>query len=544
MVDNNIVELHEAIAAAIPDRECIVWRDRRLTWGEFTDRSRRFAHALMAHGVGGEPRPVTRGWESPHDHIALYLTNGNEYLEAMLGSWKARAASINVNYRYTGAELAYLLGDSHAVAVVYHARFAPALAAALAEANHVRVLVVVDDDSDTEPIAGSIPYEEFLVSGAATRPPGNWSADDRYVVYTGGTTGSPKGVLWRQGDFLVSALGVTDSVDDLVAKAQRPDRPRALPVPPFMHGAAHWNALSCWFAGGTVVIQSDTERFDAADVLDVCASESVTSMLIVGDAFARPLLDEQWRQPRDLHALRTIMTGGAILSPTIRSQLIGTLPHVRVLDVLGSSETGRHGLAEANAEHGADAGVFAPSATTAVLSADRRRTLGPDDTEIGWLAQIGRVPRGYLGDQAKTEETFPTIDGVVHAVAGDRARMQPDGRFALLGRDSVTINTGGEKVHAEEVEAALKQHASVYDTLVVGRPSARWGSEIVAVVAVAGPADAWDQTDVEAMLDDVLARYKHPKAYIVVDTIRRSASGKPDYAWARELALDGNHPAA
>ena len=535
----DIATAHEAIAAAVPDRECVVWRDRRLSWAEVTDRTRRFANALLAAGVGGRPRPVEHGWESPNDHVALLLTNGNEYLEAMLGAWKARAASINVNYRYTADELTFLLRDSDAAAVVHHARFGPVVAEALPRCPSVRLVVTVDDGSDAVPVPGAVGYEAFLAAAPPARPPLDWSPEDRYVVYTGGTTGDPKGVLWRQADFLATALGIDATVDELVGRARQPGRPRALPAPPFMHGAAHWNALSCWLAGGTVVVQDHPEHLDPADVLDTCEREAVGSLLIVGDAFARPLLDELERRPRALDALRFLMTGGAVLSPAIKQSVLAALPDVRIVDILGSSETGRHGLSATSTGDGGEPGVFAPSPTTVVLSPDRSRALTPGEDAVGWLAQRGRVPLGYLGDRTRTEATFPRIDGVVHAVAGDRARLRADGRIELLGRDSVTINTGGEKVHAEEVEQALKAHPSVYDALVVGRPSERWGQEVVAVVSTA-PDGAFDPAAVAAAAGEHLARYKLPKDYVVVPVIRRSASGKPDYAWARDVAAEGH----
>jgi acyl-CoA synthetase (AMP-forming)/AMP-acid ligase II len=535
----NIVAAHEAIAEVVPDRECIVWRDRRLSWREVTERSRRLANALLEAGIGGEPRSTSQRWESPHDHVALFLTNGNEYLEGMLGAWKARAASINVNYRYTADELAFVLRDSGAVAIVHHRRFSPVVRAALPRCPAVRLVVTVDDGS-ADAVPGSVDYEALLGEASATRPPLDWSPDDRYVVYTGGTTGDPKGVLWRQDDFLATALGVDGPTDALVARARRPGRPRALPAPPFMHGAAHWNALSCWLGGGTVVVQDQTDHLDPIDVLDTCEREGVGSLLIVGDAFARPIIDEIERGDRDLTALRYLMTGGAVLSPALKARFVAALPDLRVVDILGSSETGRHGLSATSSASADEPGVFAPSPTTVVLSADRTRVLEPGSPDSGWLAQRGRVPLGYLGDRARTEATFPSIGGVVHAVAGDRARVRPDGRIELLGRDSVTINTGGEKVHAEEVEQALKSHPSVYDALVVGRPSERWGHEVVAVVAVAPGTAGFDHAEVAAAAGRHLARYKLPKDYVVVPSIRRSASGKPDYAWARELVAGGD----
>ncbi|MDE0802426.1 MAG: AMP-binding protein, partial [Acidimicrobiales bacterium] len=395
----NIAALHEAIAEAVPDRDCIVWRERTLSWSVVTDRTRRFANGLLDRGVGGSPRAVDHGWESPHDHVALLLTNGNEYLEAMLGCWKARAASINCNYRYTAEELGHVLDDSAATAIVYHARFAPVVADAIRSGSAIEHLVVVEDGSGVTPVDGSVGYEDLLATASDDRPALEWSGDDRYVVYTGGTTGLPKGVLWRQDDFLASALGITGSVDEAVERARRPDRPRALPAPPFMHGAAHWNAISCWLSGGTVVIQSETDRLDPSDVLDTCARERVGSMLIVGDAFARPLLDEQERRPRDLSNLRLLMTGGAILSPATKHRVSRVLPTVRIIDVLGSSETGRHGI-EASGDQSDDAASgFVPSASTVVLDETRTRELVPGEDADGWLAQRGRVPLGYLGDR-------------------------------------------------------------------------------------------------------------------------------------------------
>lgn len=531
----NIAALHEAIAEAVPDRDCIVWRDRTLSWSAVTDRTRRFAHGLLDRGIGGLPRLVDHGWESPHDHVALLLTNGNEYLEAMLGCWKARTAAINCNYRYTADELGHVLVDSGAIAIVYHSRFAPVVDDAIRGGSAVRHLIVVDDGSGVAPVDGSVAYEDLLAEASDARPALDWSGDDRYVVYTGGTTGLPKGVLWRQDDFLASALGITGSVAEVVDRAQRPDRPRALPAPPFMHGAAHWNAISCWLSGGTVVIQGETDRLDPSDVLDTCARERVGSMLIVGDAFARPLLDEQERRPRDLSCLRLLMTGGAVLSPATKHRVAQVLPSVRIIDVLGSSETGRHGIATSGDRHDDGTTGFVPSASTVVLDETRTQRLAPGEDADGWLAQRGRVPLGYLGDQEKSEETFPVVDGAVHAIAGDRARLAADGSLVLLGRESVTINTGGEKVHAEEVEQVLKGHPGVYDALVVGRPSERWGQEVVAVISSHSPVG---DDDLVAHASGHLARFKLPKQVVRVDEIRRSASGKPDYAWARAVAIE------
>ncbi|MGV3759986.1 MAG: AMP-binding protein, partial [Actinomycetota bacterium] len=479
----NLAVAHEAIAAAVPERECLVWRERRLTWAEVTDRTRRLAGSLLEHGVGGTPRSVDEPWESPQDHVALYLHNGNEYLEAMVGAAKARAASVNVNYRYVADELRYVLHDSRARAIVFHSALAPVLDEVRGSLPGLRLLLQVDDDSGHGLLPGARWYEEAL-AGATPVAPQGCSPDDRYVLYTGGTTGMPKGVLWRQADFIAACLGVARTTTEL-AEAAPDSRLRVLAAPPFMHGAAHWNALSGWLAGGTVVVQDQPSHLDPRDILGVAERERVTSLLIVGDAFARPLVEGLRRRPYDLTELRFLLTGGAVLSAPVKAELLELLPELRIVDVLGSSESGRQGVHRSDRSRGASTGTFDRSPTSCVLSADRSRVLEPGDPELGWLAQTGRVPLGYLGDPAKTAATFPTVDGVRYAVAGDRARVLADGSIELHGRDSVSINTGGEEVFAEEVEQALKHHPAVFDALVVGRPSERWGQEVVAVVQLA-----------------------------------------------------------
>jgi fatty-acyl-CoA synthase len=536
----DVAHIHEAIAAAVPDRECIVWRDRRLTWADVTGRTRRLANLLLANGLGAHADPTTVApWESAQDHLALYLTNGNEYLEGMLGAYKARVAPFNVNYRYVADELAYVLRDARTRAVLYHARYASLLADVLPQLDDVPVLLLqVADESGNGLLPGAVAYEDALAGSDAGPPPVEPTPDDLYIVYTGGTTGMPKGALWRQADFLVSALGVKrrdgtdfESLDELVELARRREL-RSCPAPPLMHGAAHWNAISTWTSGGTVVIQDNPAHLDPADILRTIERERVGALNIVGDAFARPLLEELRSGSYDLSSLRHVVSGGAVLSSSIKRELTELVSGLNIVDIVGSSESGRLGV-----ETGTSTGSFDPSPTACVLSEDRTRRLAPGATEVGWLAQTGRMPRGYLGDREKTERTFPTIDGVRYVVAGDRARLLVDGRIELLGRESVTINTGGEKVFAEEVELALKHHPAVYDALVVGRPSDKWGQEVVAVVRFRDEHLDTDDADLVGMAAEHVARYKLPKAIVRVDHVERSASGKPDYAWARAVAI-------
>ncbi len=530
--DHNVAALHEAIAAVVPERECIVAGGVRRTWAEVDDRTRRLAAVLAGAGIGlrsdvADPQALAP-WESPHDHVALYLHNGHEYLEGMLGAWKARAAGVNVNYRYVAAELHYVLADSTARAVIFHGAFAATLAEVLPDLPAVALLLQVDDDSGAGLVPGALRYEDALAAASPAAPEG-LSPDDRYILYTGGTTGMPKGTLWRQGDFLAAALGVTAPLDEIVETARARAGLRTLPSAPFMHGAAHWNAISAWTSGGTVVVQDDPTRLDPADVLATCARERVSALQIVGDPFAGPLLDELDAHDHDLSQLRFLLSGGAVLSAPVKERLVARIPGLRIVDVLGSSETGRQAVA------GTDA-AFRPERSTVVLSADRTRRLAPGEDEIGWLAQSGRVPLGYLGDEPKTRATFPTVDGVRHAVAGDRVRLLADGTIELLGRDSVTINTGGEKVFAEEVEQVLTAHPAVADAVVAGRPSERWGSEIVAVLSARPGVTPPGDDELRAHCRTALAGYKVPKAFCWVDRVERSPAGKPDYAWARDLA--------
>ncbi len=548
-----IAAAHEAIAAAVPERECIVFRDRRLTFTEVTDRTRRLANALLDRGFGCHTeRTMLEPWESGQDHVALYLRNGPEYLEGMLGAFKARAAPFNVNYRYVAGELRALLADSRARVVVYHAEFAPDLATVLPELETVELLVQVADDSGEALLPGAVEYEALLASSRADRPPVEWSPDDLYIAYTGGTTGLPKGVLWRGADIFVAALGGADPVsgverlsyEELATIANEPRVfPYLIPVP-FMHVAGHWLAWLAWAGGDSVVIPPIVDRFDPECVIETVESERIGFLIIVGNAFGRPLADVLRTTTRDLSSLRIISTGGAAMTVDVKQELLDRLPRLRLLDTVGSSETGNQARTESTAGGPVVAGVFRPGPTSGVISESMDRRLEPGDPGTGWLARWGRVPLGYLGDEAKTRSTFPTIEGTRHSVPGDRARLDADGMMHLLGRDSMCVNTGGEKVFVEEVEAALHSHAAVADVVVCGRPSPRWGSEVVAIVQVT-PGSTPTADELVAHAAESLARYKLPKDVVFVDRAPRGPNGKADYRVAAELAAgSANHGAS
>ena len=532
----SIGDIHEAIAASRPDALCLVFRDLRLTWAEVTDRTRRLANHFIAQGLGCHvERDQLTGSESGQDHLAIYLHNGNEYLESMLGAFKARVAPLNVNYRYVAEELRYLLNDAGATAIVIHSQFAPTLAAVLADVPSLRVIVQVRDSSDHELLPGAVWYEDALAAASPDKPAAPTSADDLYILYTGGTTGMPKGVLWRNGDAEVECFGGSRTAvtpEDFAAEAV--GGLQALLAPPFMHGAGHWMAFRTWNSGGTVFVQDSPDRLDPVDIWSLIEREQLNFLLIVGDAFGRPLLDELDAHTYDLSSLTVILSGGAPLSANLKEEFIRHLPTTMIVDGLGSSEAGGQ-MSQVSAGAHATTGTFPISAGNHVLSADLDRELEPGDGELGWLAKSGRLALGYLGDPDKTERTYPVIDGVRYAVPGDRAKLRSDGLVELHGRDSVTINSGGEKIFAEEVEAAVKAHDAVYDCVVAGRPSERWGNEVVAVVRIR-KGHAATVADLLAEAEQHIARYKLPKAFVFVDDIVRSPSGKADYRWAKRIA--------
>ena len=533
-----MAEIHEAIAATRPDAECLVFRDKRFTWSQVTDRTRRLANHLGSAGLGcSTERPLLQNWETGQDHLAIYLHNGNEYLECMLGAWKARVAPFNVNYRYVAEELLYLLTDSNASAIVIHSRFTPVLSAIRDRLPNLRVVLQVPDDSGEPLLAGATWYEDALAAAGTEKPAAGFSGDDLYILYTGGTTGMPKGVLWRNADAVVECFGGDKNaatIEEFVAAA--PGGLRSLPCPPFMHGAAHWIAMRTWLSGGTVVVQSVPDRLDAADIWGTVEREKVNFLLIVGDAFARPLLDGLTGGSWDLSGLLSVLSGGAPLSAHLKEEFLGHIPHAVLVDGLGSSEAGGQ-LSQVATGGSASTGTFPWSPQNHILSEDLTRELQAGHEELGWLAKSGRLALGYLNDEAKTKRTYPVVNGVRFVVPGDRARLTADNMIEMHGRDSVTINSGGEKIFAEEVEAAVKAHPDVYDCVVAGRPSDRWGNEVVAVVRLKdgrGPDEA-------SLLEEAarhIARYKLPKAFVFVPEIVRSPSGKADYRWAKQTAVD------
>jgi len=535
----------DVVAATIGDREFVVQGDRRLTYAQVVERANRLAAFLHSHGLGCHTeRSELAGHEVGQDLLGIYAYNGPEYVEGMLGSWRARVAPFNVNYRYVKNELQYLLGDSGATALLYHAAFAPRLAEVLPDLPNLKVLIQIADDSGNELLDGAVDYESIVGSGDATPPPVEPSPDDLYVLYTGGTTGMPKGVLWRQHDIFMTSFGgrnmatgeLITSLDDIAARVAEGPGTKILTLPPLMHGAAQWAAMTAMTTGQTLVFMADPGHLDADEVVRTIEREKVLVVQVVGDAVARPLADAIERSDADLSSFAVVANGGALLTPTAKQRLIDVKPGLMIMDGVGSSETGIQ-MNHLSATGAVSTGKFNAGPDTFVAAEDFSKILQPGHDGIGWLAQRGFVPLGYKNDAAKTAKTFPVIDGVRYSIPGDRARHLADGSIELLGRDSVTINSGGEKIFAEEVETALLSHPAVADVVVAGRPSERWGQEVVAVVQLVEGANASAEELVEHASNSI-ARYKLPKAIVFRPKIERSPAGKADYRWAREQAMD------
>ena len=541
-----------AVAATIGDRELVIQGERRYTYAKIIERSNRLAAYLRSRGLGCyTERSALAGHEVGQDLLGLYAYNGNEFVEALLGSFAARVAPFNVNFRYVKSELQYLLADSGATALVYHAAFAPRVAEVLPDLPQLRVLIQIADDSGHALLYGAVDYDSIVESSSPTPPPVQHSPDDLYVLYTGGTTGMPKGVLWRQHDIFMTSFGGRNlmtgepfgSVDEIVAAvAATVGAPsgKLMILPPLIHGAAQWSVMTAITTGQTVVFPSIVDHLDAEDVVRTIEREKVSTVTVVGDAMARPLVAAIEKGIADVSSLVVVANGGALLTPFVKQRLIEVLPNAIVIDGVGSSETGAqmHHLSMSGA---VSTGTFNAGPDTFVAAEDFGSILAPGHDGMGWLAQRGYVPLGYKGDAAKTAATFPIIDGVRYAVPGDRARHRADGVIELLGRDSVTVNSGGEKIFVEEVETAIASHPAVADVVVTGRPSERWGQEVVAVVALTDDARA-DGEELIAHAGKSLARYKLPKAIVFRAAVERSPSGKADYRWAREQAVQETSP--
>jgi 3-oxocholest-4-en-26-oate---CoA ligase len=522
----------DAVAEAVPDRVMTICGDRRSTFAETAERTRRLANFLAAQGFGAhDERDALGNWECGQDRVALIMHN-DLYPDLVLACLKARVVPVNVNHYYTPREVADLLAYVKPRGIVYHralgAKFADVLPCEGAE-----LLISIDDGSDYPELAGAVTLEEALARGDTDH--GNTpSPDDLMMICTGGTTGRPKGVLWRQSDMYVASMNGDDhtAVDEIHQKVQNCGPPW-FAVSPLMHAAGMWTAFSAVLSGQTVVMSDTSRKFDPATVLATAQREKVGLMTMVGDAYAAPIVEELGRNSYDLSSLFAIGTGGAATNVKHQEALLEYLPQITLINGYGSSETGNMGFG--HSRRGTHSETFTFRAGGLVLSEDYARFLEPGEAEVGWVARTGRIPLGYFDDRTATAKTFPQVQGQRVVISGDRASVEPDGTLRLFGRDSLVVNTGGEKVFVEEVEEVLRAHSVVADALVVGRDSERWGQEVVALVALHDGAE-FDGVALHAHCVAELARFKAPKEFIVVDQVKRLGNGKADYRWAKDAA--------
>lgn len=530
MTEWTIGQVLDAVASAVPDRLMTICGARRSTFAESALRTRRLANFLADRGLGvSAPRERLERWECGQDRVALVMGN-DMYLDVMIGCLKARTVPVNVNPHYTGREIAELLAYLQPRAVVYHRAFGPVVAESVPAG--VELLISVDDGSGTPELPDAVPFTRAVAEGDPDRVI-ETSPDDLVMLCTGGTTGRPKGVQWRQSDLYVSSMNGADHESlDVLHDFARATGQVWYAMSPLSHAAGIMTACAGLLAGQTIALHDDRQGFDARVALETAEREKAALLTIVGDAYAAPLVRELRRRTYDLPTLYGIGTGGAAINPVHKQALLELLPNVFLVEGYGSSETG--GMGFGRSTRGAEAETFAPMPGGTAISNDRTRFLRPGEDEVGWAARVGRVPLGYFGDRAATERTFPEIDGQRMAVPGDRVTVDEDGTIRLLGRDSLVVNTGGEKVFVEEVEEVLRAHPSVADALVVGRPSERWGNEVVALICA--DLDAALAAELRATCKKQLAKFKVPKDFVVVAQIRRLGNGKPDYRWAMELA--------
>ena len=532
-------ELIFSLAQEFPNDPAFIEDDRIVPWSEFSHNVSTFADYLKEHDLGSRiPRSQLQNHESGQDHIAICMQNSVDYMAVYLGSCVARTAPLNVNYKYTAEELRFILIDSAARVLVYDSQFADVVAEATKGLPDSILLVENTSSGEAMQLGNAIPLSSCYkkTPSAPESFVTDSSPEDFVLLYTGGTTGMPKGVMWTQEDLFVQALGGRNyrdggrewnSIDEFLESVRKRRAQRLMPACPFMHGTGLWTALQTLFGGGTVILPKPVLSFQAPDALDAISRHEVVSIVIVGDAFVRSITQELKTTPRSLPHLKFIISSGAAISESNKELLAQLLPHVVLKNIVGSSESGPQ-AEESETEE------FIPRPGAVILAEDKSKIIDSSVEQIGWLATSGHIPLGYLNDAKKTSSTFPVVEGVRYSIPGDRVVSLGDGRFRFMGRDSLMINTGGEKVFVEEVEEALKAHPAVHDVLVVGRPSERWGQEVVAIVSFKVSPASDDELLAAASVK--IARYKLPKAIIAVDTVQRSPAGKGDYRWAQSVA--------
>ncbi|MDP7706636.1 MULTISPECIES: acyl-CoA synthetase [unclassified Mycobacterium] len=524
----NIADLAEHAIDAVPDRVALICGDEQLTYAQLEEKANRLGHYLIDQGV------------REGDKVGLYCRNRIEIVIAMLGIIKAGAILVNVNFRYVEGELRYLFDNSDMVALVHERQYSDRVANVLPDTPNVKTVLVVEDGSDLDyQRYGGVEFYSAIADSSPERDFGERTADAIYLLYTGGTTGFPKGVMWRHEDIYRVLLGgtdfatgefVKDEYDLAKAAAANPPMVR-YPIPPMIHGATQSATWMSIFGGQTTVLAPE---FNADEVWRTIHKHKVNLLFFTGDAMARPLLDAlEKNNDYDLSSLFLLASTAALFSPSIKEKLLELLPNRVITDSIGSSETGFGGtsIVAKDAPHSGGPRVTIDHRT--VVLDDEGNEVKPGSGVRGFIAKKGNIPVGYYKDEKKTAETFKTINGVRYAIPGDYALVEEDGTVTMLGRGSVSINSGGEKIYPEEVEAALKGHPDVFDALVVGVPDPRYGQHVAAVVQAREGARP-SLAELDSFVRSEIAGYKVPRSLWFVDEVKRSPAGKPDYRWAKE----------
>ena len=534
----NAADIFEGVVDRVPDREAIVHGSTRLTYKELDARSNKAANALKKLGI------------KKGSHIGIYAFNCVEWLEIMLGAYKLCAIPININYRYVEEELKYLIDNADMEAIFYHKQFSNKLENIKSHLPLLKDFICIEDDSgEDDVIDKSFNFEDLIANEDESRLDVDRSGDDKYILYTGGTTGMPKGVVWRMEDVLMTLGGGIDAVTgekyptpEAFADKCLQDQTIALALAPFMHGGAQWQSFNSFFSGWKLII-NDQVSFDADYVWEVVAKEKVMNLTIMGDAMGRPLCDALPRaieKGLDLSSLFVLSSTASVFSASIKDTILEYLPNLFLIDAVGSSETGATGVnihtKDGKLKDSGGGPKFTKPNFSEILNLDTKEVIPPSDTEtIGYLARKGHVPVAYYKDEEKSKKTFIEVGGVRYSIPGDMAKYEEDGQMTLLGRGSVSINSGGEKIFPEEVEMALKAHPNIFDCLVVGVKDDRWGQKVVAVIQ-RRENDELSLDDIKDVASKYIASYKMPKEIVFSELIERAPSGKPNYRWAQEFA--------